>query len=764
MAAVADELYPLSADALCLGPTSYHLSDDPEDLEPGTIAKVRFPVAIRLDRPTPDGRYIASEGFSMRPGPWSIMYQDKVAPAHDNARLAGSLREMTVVDNVGSGWGFLADLPAGHEAKVAMRTRSIRGVSADLTAVHRELPTAELEALGVREVAARSTFSRLTMVTVPAFPDAFGELVPASGEPELLASARYFTDTEIVRPDWWFAQPTFAGPTSVRVEGDRVWGHIWSRSAPCHRSYADRCELPPLDDDFADFHKSRSVLLESGQYAATGRVFFVTTHQRGLAGATPEQINLAYDHTGSCWADVCAGYDQWGIWIAGALRPGLGPNARYALRASPLSGHWSPSTRRNRRGKRSLMCVLSVNSNGFEIDEYDDGTLVASGPPPGALLLTAPTETVELAVDVVEHELEDHLIDGEPATGAMIALLPDQPDDFALDGQEPPGALHVTLRYLGDADLWAEEARAELADRVGAVLEGMQAPVSFSVSGVGLLGDNGAGVLFLNGAVDGLRAEVAAAASAVAERHGVALPADHPNFLPHMTLRWDGVAPPPEMQGRTITASTVRLVFATEASDYDLTSTPDLLELAATEDAVTAPPAPFVAAIGTVDPFAPVAVKPYTRNGRPVVGYSRAGRDGAGPQNAAGDPGATADAWSERMGLVSDAVAEVVSLGNLIAKAPAGPGRDSALRRFVAAAKEMRRLAGPVEKAYKAGELDAATSAEYVTLWRKFESDLQPLTGPLIQVQTRVPIKRWRVMPGDSILASRRPARSRSTA
>lgn len=611
---MADELYPLSADALCLGTTAFSWTDDPQELEPGTIAKVRFPVMFRLDRKTPDGRYIAADGFSMRPGPWSLMYQDRVQPQHDDARLVGSLREVTVVDNVGSGWGFLADLPAGHEAKVALQTRSIRGVSADLVSVKRDLPTEELAALGVREVASQSTFARATLVTVPAFPDAYGEL-----DGELVASARYYTDSVVARPDSWFEDPRLSGPTAVRIVGDEVFGHIWSRTAPCHRSFADRCEMPPLDDDFGDFHKAHSVLLESGAYAATGRVFFVTTHQRGLAGATSEQINLAYDHTGMCWADVRAGYDRFGIWIHGALRPGLGQSARYAIQASPLSGHWSPSLRPGRRGKRSLQCCLSVNSEGFTIDEDVDGTLVASGPPPGALILSTPIEP--FAVAVTEHELEDHTIDGEPATGAMIALLPDEPDQLVVEGGEPVDALHVTLRYLGDADAWADEARNELAGMVAEWADKAQGGVRFTVSGVGELGDNGAGVLILNGAVEGLQSVVAGAAEHVAGQHGIDIPADYPNFVPHMTLRWDGQAPPSDMIGREIHCSTLRVVFADMATDFDLATPQPMVDGGQPTAMAAKSPRPLIPKV--IDTFGTVFVNHYARRGRTVTGHHR---------------------------------------------------------------------------------------------------------------------------------------------
>jgi hypothetical protein len=69
-----------------------------------------------------------------------------------------------------------------------------------------------------------------------------------------------------------------------------------------------------------------------------------------------------YDDTGSAIADVTAGEDRHGIWVAGALRPSATPEQIRALRASAPSGDWRPIN-----GALELVAVCQVNVPGFPI-------------------------------------------------------------------------------------------------------------------------------------------------------------------------------------------------------------------------------------------------------------------------------------------------------------------------------------------------------------------------------------------------------------
>jgi hypothetical protein len=70
-----------------------------------------------------------------------------------------------------------------------------------------------------------------------------------------------------------------------------------------------------------------------------------------------------YEHTGRAIADVNAGEDAYGIWVAGALRPGATDDQVRALRGAPLSGDW----RKIGSSGLELVAALAVNVPGFPI-------------------------------------------------------------------------------------------------------------------------------------------------------------------------------------------------------------------------------------------------------------------------------------------------------------------------------------------------------------------------------------------------------------
>jgi hypothetical protein len=81
-----------------------------------------------------------------------------------------------------------------------------------------------------------------------------------------------------------------------------------------------------------------------------------------------------YDNTGTVAADVRAGEDEYGIWVAGALRSTLTDEQIREFRAAPLSGDW-----RRIGGRLELVAALAVNTPGFPVPRTRARVLVASG-------------------------------------------------------------------------------------------------------------------------------------------------------------------------------------------------------------------------------------------------------------------------------------------------------------------------------------------------------------------------------------------------
>lgn len=175
-------------------------------------------------------------------------------------------------------------------------------------------------------------------------------------------------------PAAWFANPQLDGPTPLTVTADgRVFGHA-ATFDQCHvASPAGEgiCVLAPHSAmNYAKFHLG-SVITDDGESISTGKITMGTGH-------APARLRTAaatehYDNTGTAVADVRAGEDQFGIWIAGAMRPDATDAQVRALRASPISGDW-----RKENGNLELVAALAVNVPGFPVIPRPAG-LVASG-------------------------------------------------------------------------------------------------------------------------------------------------------------------------------------------------------------------------------------------------------------------------------------------------------------------------------------------------------------------------------------------------
>lgn len=171
----------------------------------------------------------------------------------------------------------------------------------------------------------------------------------------------------------------------------------------CHTGFPNTCTTaPPSASEYAYFHTGE-VLTADGERVATGRITVGGGHAApglGFRGAMAH-----YDDAGAAAADVVAGEDTWGIWLAGAMRAELPEATIQALRANPPSGDW-----RRISGSLELMGALCVNTPGFPIPRprfaAKDGvqtSLVAAGAlQPGGQVPTAsasgPDEAVVAAV------------------------------------------------------------------------------------------------------------------------------------------------------------------------------------------------------------------------------------------------------------------------------------------------------------------------------------------------------------------------------
>jgi hypothetical protein len=217
-----------------------------------------------------------------------------------------------------------------------------------------------------------------------------GEMDIIEAAESIVAGA--FVDAPMRPPKAWFEDPgffdgddrmvsigggKFACPLTVTPEGE-VYGHI-APFGTCHTGYKGKCVTAPHSAmNYSQFMRAGQVLVTAeGEKVRVGPLTFATGHA-DLSGRTSSRDVVAhYDNTGSVWADVIAGEDEFGVWVHGALRPNLTDlQLRQIMAASP-SGDW-----RECEGNLELMAILQVNQPGFPVAMVAAGStkaLVAAG-------------------------------------------------------------------------------------------------------------------------------------------------------------------------------------------------------------------------------------------------------------------------------------------------------------------------------------------------------------------------------------------------
>ena len=385
-----------------------------QDAEVGTDDDLIRYLLVAEGVPTGDGRIINENALTWRDLPLPFMATDVTGPGHDGAKLVG---QIVAVERDGSSIYGDVKLIDSDDADVLrlqrlIRDGDMRGVSVDLDQVDGQLEItaddvaevveeieaevdedtqgvveeidaeAEVTAIPLSEPTMRITAARIMGATAVPFP-AFAEAQQVVAA--LLAGATRI-DTEQTAPSpiaapvhppaAFFADPALTGPTPLTVTDDgQLVGHLalW---ASCHRGF-DVCTPPPRapGGDYTHFHTGEIVTAE-GTRVAVGNI----TVDSGHADLSNDS-RLAkehYDHTGWIGAEVRVGEDDHGIWMAGALRPGLAPERVRALMACDVSGDW-----RAIDGTLRLIGVASVPVPGFVKQRVASGAplaLVASIP------------------------------------------------------------------------------------------------------------------------------------------------------------------------------------------------------------------------------------------------------------------------------------------------------------------------------------------------------------------------------------------------
>lgn len=256
-------------------------------------------------------------------------------------------------------------------------------------------------------------------------------------------------------PSDWFLDPAFDAPCRLTItDAGEVFGHIGEWDC-CHQGFSDRCVRLPRDPEngaYSVFLNGETVC-DDDTRVMTGKLVAGGTHADVRLDARAAMRH--YDDCSTAVADLNIGEDRFGIWVHGALRPGVSEEALRILRASPPSGDWRPDN-----GKLQLLIVQGVNSEGFPVR-----ALVSSA---GDGIIDADAEPLALVASAGRHLATNRFAPHEYA--------PDGEGACTACGAGVAGPLHtMTSSTLEPLVLIEDDSR--LAALIDAALERRLAPV-----------------------------------------------------------------------------------------------------------------------------------------------------------------------------------------------------------------------------------------------------------------------------------------------
>lgn len=425
---------------------------NPEEISEGRVGRAfRIPHVIIEGLESGDGRTFEKGALSMRSFPLPLLWQIKTGDGHDGSFVVGRVdRVERTEDGLGNAYGVFDTGPYGQEAQRLVENKMLNWVSADLDRFEADevpaqklgpipviVPADEEEDDGPHKLSIKKgRLMGITLVPKPAFQECKIELEPLEevvpvndgtyeGEPvpeeipALVASSGIAQRIPVEPPSLWFTRPVLNGPTPINVTDDgQVYGHIatWNTS---HIGLPGSTRAPRSASNYAYFHTGVLRTAE-GADVNVGQLTLAGGHADITADAATAVKH--YDDTGSAIADVHVGEDSYGIWVAGALRPGTTAEQIRALRASAPSGDW-----RVINGRLELVACCQVNVPGFPVPRAQ----VAAGMV--ASLVAAGTETLSamrkqpmdvLSERIARIELAEQRRDHERKEAALSRMRP----------------------------------------------------------------------------------------------------------------------------------------------------------------------------------------------------------------------------------------------------------------------------------------------------------------------------------------------------
>lgn len=160
-------------------------------------------------------------------------------------------------------------------------------------------------------------------------------------------------------PKSWFDDPKLEKPTALTLlASGQLFGHIAAWNVD-HIGIPGARKPPRSSSNYA-FFRTGLLATAEGEDVAVGQITLAGGHAALSADAGTAVKH--YDDTATAFADVACGEDAYGIWVAGAARPGVSDAEIRAIRASAPSGDWRPIN-----GVLEMVAVCQVNVPGFPV-------------------------------------------------------------------------------------------------------------------------------------------------------------------------------------------------------------------------------------------------------------------------------------------------------------------------------------------------------------------------------------------------------------
>ncbi len=372
-------------------PTETDEDPDPKDMPafaasavemPGGSIGFTIPIVVPEGVESGDGRSFAVGALSTRDMPLALMWQMITDEGHKQSVIVGRIDhvEQLPEGGLGNASGVFDTGMYGQEALRLVRAGMLRGISADLdmfeanvapggdetrlTAQKMEITSARL--MGATLVA-KPAYAECTILLNDGEDPEVSDGIYTESTSEAVVAALVAAAAPLEPPKAWFENPGLSKPTHLTVTDEgRVFGHIAAWDV--HHIGLPYGTRPPRSASNYAYFRTGALRTAEGEDVRVGQLTLWGGHAPLQADARTAVQH--YDETKSAVCDLAAGEDRYGIWVSGALRPGVTPEQVRALRASSPSGDWRPI-----KGMLELVAVCQVNVPGFPIAQ----SMVAGG-------------------------------------------------------------------------------------------------------------------------------------------------------------------------------------------------------------------------------------------------------------------------------------------------------------------------------------------------------------------------------------------------